>query len=210
MKKYFLIFTLIVFIALPASGFASVEYTNLGNLTTHSCQYYDLDQNGVYDIGVVWSYENWDDSTSAEASLPVGAPDDNGFLASGSLSDKLSQDSIIGADGTYKSDTVMLSKYWDDWDYTYCTWGNWDNMGEQDTAYLGFRFLDSDNAFHYGWIKAYVNPENQYITLYGIAWETTAGKAISAGDIGSAVPVPSAFWLLGAGLTVLAGIKKTR
>lgn len=211
--KRTILFSLILIIALatlPVTGFAAVVHVDFEDVTTHSSEYFDVDGNGTFDVGVVWNYDDWADDTSAEASLPFGAPSDNGFVASGALAGKLAAGDKINAELNYRSDTVMLSKYWDDWDWDYYTWGNWDNMADGETAYLGFKFLDDDSAFHYGWIQAYVDPETQYITLYDLAWETTAELEITAGDIGSPVPVPAAIWLLASGLLGLAGIKRNK
>ena len=101
-------------LALPASGFASIIYQDLGGVTTHSSEYIDLDKNGTSDIGVVWSYDDWDDSTSAEASIPFGGPSENGILASSALALKLSAGDAVDAAGSFRSDTVMLSRYYDD------------------------------------------------------------------------------------------------
>ena len=192
-------------LALPGSGLTAIIHQDLGGITTQSSEYFDLDGNGTFDIGVVWNYDDWADDTSAEASLPLGAPSDNGFLASGALALKLTAGDAVDGTGNFRSDTVMLSRYWDDWDWDYVSWGNWDGMGEEESAFLGFRFQDDASAFHYGWIQARVDPSTQYITLFDLAWENQAGKVILAGDKGSPVPVPGTFSILAAGLLGLTG-----
>ena len=202
MKHRSLLTRIILFLTLPAAAPAAIIYSDLNGISTFSSKYFDLDQNGTYDLGVVWSYDDWE-GTTAGASLPIAAADGNGFAASGVLAIKLSAGDTIDTSMNFRSDTVMLNVYEDLWEEE--RWGNWDNMAEGESAYLGFRFLDDGNAIHYGWIEAYINPSSLKISLYGIAWETEAGKSIAAGATGSPVPVPSAFWLLGTGIRGLAG-----
>jgi len=195
LKRPLVHFLCFLFVAQGTAAFAGIVYTDLGGITTHSSEYYDLDQNGTSDIGVVWNYDDWADDTSAEASSPFGAPTDNGFVNAGALAVKLSVGDVIDAGRSYRGDTVMLSRYWDDYDWTYSTWGEWDAMEESETGYLGFQFVDDASELHYGWIQANVDPETQYITLVDMAWEDIANTAIIAGDMGSPVPVPGASWL---------------
>ncbi|MCP4115244.1 MAG: VPLPA-CTERM sorting domain-containing protein [Desulfobacteraceae bacterium] len=211
MKKtnMFSLLILAVFLLVaPNAGLAGVIYQDIADVTTHNSEYWDLDNNGSSDVGITWDYEEWDDSNTASAAKPFGAPDGNGFAASGVLSLKMAAGDVIGGSLDFKGDTTMLSRYYDDQDWEYYKWGKWDNMADGDTAYLGFRFQGADDGDHYGWIQARVNPESQYITIYDLAWESEAGKAIAAGDMGSPVPVPAAVWLLGSGLAGLMGIRK--
>lgn len=206
-NRFFLLLLALVLLTVPTAGVASVIYQDIDDVTTHNSEYWDLDQNGSFDVGIVWSYEDWDQSSTASAATPFGAPAGNGFAASGVLSKKMAAGDAIDASLAFKGDTTMLSRYYDDQDWEYYKWGKWDNMAEGDTAYLGFRFKGADDEAHYGWIQARVNPDNQYITIYDMAWESEAGKAIAAGDMGSPVPVPAAVWLLGSGLAGLVGIR---
>ncbi len=219
MKKIMTAGCITLLFACPTTGSAAISYTDFEDITTHSSHYFDVDGDGISDVGVVWSYDDYFDTT-AEASIPLGANAANGFaqagylaspLQAGYLASRLSPGDTIDESLDYYSEPVMLSVYWDDWDYTYYRWGEWDNMGADETAYLGFQFIDGGNSLHYGWIQASVDPDvNLYITLYDMAWETTANTAIEAGDTGSPVPVPGAVWLLGSGLLGLAGITRKK
>jgi hypothetical protein len=210
MKKtnlLFLVLLALALLAIPTAGVASVIYQDIADVTTHNSEYWDLDNNGSSDVGVVYNYEDWDDTT-ASASKPFGAPVENGFAASGSLSLKMAAGDVIDASLTFKGDSIMLNRYYDYDDWEHYKWGNWDNMAEGDTGYLGFSFKGADDQAHYGWIQARVNPDNQFIIIHDMAWESEAGKTIAAGDMGSPVPVPGAVWLLGSGIVGLMGYRK--
>ncbi|PIE57922.1 MAG: hypothetical protein CSA33_05505 [Desulfobulbus propionicus] len=208
MKKIMTAGCITLLFACPTVGSAAISYTDFTDITTHSSHYFDVDGDGTSDVGVVWGYDDWADDTTAEASVPLGANAANGFAQANYLASQLSLGDTIDESLDYYNEPVMLSEYWDDWEYSYSRWGEWDNMGADETAYLGFQFIDGGNALHYGWIQARVNPDNLYITLYDMAWETTANTAIEAGNTGSPVPIPGAVWLLGSALLGLVGIRR--
>jgi hypothetical protein len=87
-------------------------------------------------------------------------------------------------------------------------WGNWDNMGPDETAYLGFTFIGDDDQARYGWVQAHVDPNSLYLTVYDFAYESNAGVGIAAGDMGSPVPLPASFVLLATGVFPLAAFRK--
>ena len=207
MKK--VLFTITMLLALLGPAHAAVVYTDTDDTPFHTWKDFDLDQNGSFDIALSWDYDNWLAETTAGALIPLGANTDNGFAASGSLALKMNNGDTIDGTLSYGNDTVLLNEYWDDWDYTYYKWGDWDNMGQEESAYLGFQFA-GDEGLHYGWMQVRVDPSSLYITLFDMAWEDEAGKAILAGDMGSPVPVPGTIGLMAAGLLGLVGIQRKK
>lgn len=76
---------------------------------------------------------------------------------------RLSEGTEIGANGHYtEGNSADLAP-----------WGG-------NTGYLGISFKKGGNT-HYGWVKMAYNPNEGSVTVYGFAYEGTAGKSIKAG-----------------------------
>ncbi len=200
---------LLVLILAAGTSSAAVVYTDVEDTPFHTWIDFDLDQNSSSDVALSWYYDDWMDETTATAAVPYNAAPDNGFAQSGYQALKMEKDQVIGQALSFEGDVIMLSQSYD-WDSGgYSTWGNWGNMGPEEFAFLGFQFA-GDKGLHYGWFRVRVDPSTLYITLFDMAWENQAGKAILAGDMGSQVPVPSSFALFSLGLLALARTLKPR
>ncbi|BBO86545.1 hypothetical protein DSCO28_71110 [Desulfosarcina ovata subsp. sediminis] len=78
-----------------------------------------------------------------------------------------------------------------------------------ESGYIGIKFKIS-GSYHFGWIEASVNEAGDELALHSWAYEDEAGKAIAAGDIGSAVPVPGSLALLASGAAGLAALRRRK
>lgn len=198
---------ILAFLLGSTSVSAQIVYTDVADVTFHEWKDFDLDQNGSADIALSWDYDNWLDDTKASAMIPLGADAVNGFIQSNNKAIKMAKNDLINGSRSFTDDAVLLNEYWDEWDYSYQRWGDWDNMNPDDAAYLGFRFANGSDL-HYGWMRLHIDPSTLYITLFDMAWEDEAGKAILAGDTASAVPVPSTLGITLAGLLLLTAVKR--
>lgn len=76
---------------------------------------------------------------------------------------RLNEGAEIGASGHYTQDNSA----------DLAPWGN-------NTGYVGIRFSKGGNT-HYGWVKIAYSTSSANVTVYGYAYEGTAGKSIKAG-----------------------------
>jgi len=58
--------------------------------------------------------------------------------------------------------------------------GNW--YPDVEDRYLGVRFIDQDDCFHYGWIRCTTTDTTQKLIIKDYAYETECDKPIIAGD----------------------------
>ena len=91
---------------------------------------------------------------------------------SAGLVEKLNAGAVIGASSNWSSE--MFPALHDETEYI--AW-------QGQTGYAGLKVSHAGNTY-YAWVKLGINPDHTF-TIYEYAIETTAGKAIAAGDKGS-------------------------
>ena len=82
------------------------------------------------------------------------------------------------------------------------------NFGFNTDGYIGLRFGNGP-SYNYGWIEISTDGTGD-VTLVAGGYDTTPDEAISAGDMGSAVPAPSSLVMLASGGLGLAAFRTLR
>ena len=97
---------------------------------------------------------------------------------------------IINADLNFKDiDAKMAYKVVPDWSFYYVFEGGaW--LPETIDKYVGFRFTDSLDCMHYGWIRCNVEDNGTKLTVKDYAYETKCDVGIVAGDTIGDTTVP--------------------
>ncbi len=178
---------------------------------------FDFDNNGSYDISLEISeifnqypsgeveYER-----TARADVPGSANDDNGivYIDRHYWAAKLGNNALINNSSNFSHFPYLLSYYQYPGSYGIECSGLWKDMDPDESAYLGFRFANDNGGLHYGLMRLYVDPGPCDITVYDMAWEDEAGKAIRAGQTVSAVPVPGTLGITLTGMLLLKAIRR--
>ncbi len=108
---------------------------------------------------------------------------------------RLEAGATIGTGRTYATDVVLAgfellnpSADPNDWQWRPIANDWYDPSGAPVRGYLGWSGVSDDGAVHYGWVDVTVTydlvAEEFTAVLHGLAYETTPGRPIAAGDIG--------------------------
>lgn len=118
-----------------------------------------------------------------------GAPATNGWMGSSSNANApmaLSAGSAIGSTGSFfGAQANVAGTMYVSWpnSTSYNTSVNLGNFTAGSEAYVGVRF-DISGSAHYGWIRVEVGSDEKSLIIKDYAYESTAGTAITAGDMG--------------------------
>lgn len=220
MRSLFRILTGIFLLITTSTAHSAIVYTDLGTgatpeLTTDDSWGfiniygdYTLDLPLDSDPGSArLGYDSftWDGNTTIltyiNSVTPVGEETGNYRLVY-----KLDKNTLVGPGSVWMKDGASLNMLYDEREPDNVD-AYWENMGPDETGFLGFYFETGGNV-HYGWAEIGVQADTGIPTLYGYAWEDVAGQTILTGA--GAVPVPGSIGLLAAGLLGLAGIQRKK
>ncbi len=181
----------------------------------HKSYEFDVDGDGSTDFGFYSTIDRTDTGTTASgvyaapyAAVEIlGSPYPPPWANEDALGVGLSPGSIIGADtpelfgpgsGVEWGGTGYLTGRFNLLSAVFSTGqsGTFYAGPGEESRFLAFRIL-KDDGWHYGWLEAGGGALG--LTLYGIAWETEADKAIVAG----LVPEPSAILFTACGAAAL-------